>query len=66
MQIHLNGQPYALSEPASIANLLQQLDLVGKRLAVEVNEKIIPKSRHAVTFLQINDQVEIVHAIGGG
>lgn len=66
MQIHLNGQPYALSEPASIADLLQQLDLVGKRLAVEINEVIIPKSRHATTQLKVDDCVEIVHAIGGG
>ncbi|WP_027848377.1 sulfur carrier protein ThiS [Marinospirillum minutulum] len=66
MQIRLNGQPYTLAESASIVDLLQQLDLTGKRLAVEINEEIIPKSRHAATLLQANDQVEIVHAIGGG
>ncbi len=66
MQIRLNGQDYPLAEPASIVDLLQQLDLVGKRLAVEVNEQIIPKSRHAATLLQADDCVEIVHAIGGG
>lgn len=66
MQIRLNGQDYPLAEPASIVDLLQQLDLVGKRLAVEVNEQIIPKSRHAATLLQAGDCVEIVHAIGGG
>ncbi|GLR64899.1 sulfur carrier protein ThiS [Marinospirillum insulare] len=66
MQIRLNGQAYALAESASIVDLLEQLDLTGKRLAVEINEAIIPKSRHAETFLQANDQVEIVHAIGGG
>ena len=66
MQIRLNGQPYTLAESVSIVDLLQQLDLTGKRLAVEINEEIIPKSRHAATLLQTNDQVEIVHAIGGG
>jgi sulfur carrier protein len=66
MQIRLNGQPHTLPEQASIADLLQQLQLTGKRLAVEVNENIIPKSRHATTLLQAEDQVEIVHAIGGG
>jgi sulfur carrier protein len=66
MQIRLNGQPHALSEQASIEDLLLQLQLTGKRLAVEVNENIIPKSRHATTLLQADDQVEIVHAIGGG
>lgn len=66
MQIHLNGQPHTLPEQASIEDLLQDLQLTGKRLAVEVNETIIPRSRHATTRLQANDQVEIVHAIGGG
>ncbi|HKM14650.1 MAG TPA: sulfur carrier protein ThiS [Marinospirillum sp.] len=66
MQIHLNGQPYTLTEPINIVDLLQQLDLVSKRLAVEVNESIIPKSRHATTLLKADDYVEIVHAIGGG
>lgn len=66
MQIRLNGQPYSLAESASIVDLLTALDLLGKRLAVEVNEEIIPKSRHATRLLQANDQVEIVHAIGGG
>lgn len=66
MQIHLNGQPYTLTEPINIVDLLQQLDLVGKRLAVEINEVIIPKSRHATMLLKADDCVEIVHAIGGG
>ncbi len=71
MQIHLNGQIFCLAKaklakPVSVVDLLGALDLVGKRLAVEVNEQIIPKSRHAATFLQANDRVEIVHAIGGG
>jgi len=66
MQIRLNGQPYTLAESTSIVDLLEQLGLTGKRLAVEINEEIIPKSRHASTFLQENDQVEVVHAIGGG
>ena len=66
MQIRLNGKDYSLTEPVSIVDLLQQLDLTGKRLAVEVNEHIIPKSRHATTLLKENDCVEIVHAIGGG
>ncbi len=66
MQISLNGQPLTLAKSVNIVDLLQELDLAGKRLAVEVNEEIIPKSRHATTLLKANDSVEIVHAIGGG
>lgn len=66
MQINLNGQPHALTRPSTIVDLLEQLNLVGKRLAVEINEEIIPKSRHAKLLLKAGDQVEIVHAIGGG
>lgn len=66
MQITLNGQPIMLAESVNIVDLLEELDLAGKRLAVEINEEIIPKSRHASTLLKANDSVEIVHAIGGG
>lgn len=66
MQIYLNGQAYSFTKTGNLVDLLQQLDLVGKRLAVEVNEEIIPKSRHATTLLKADDCVEIVHAIGGG
>ncbi|MDR9468067.1 sulfur carrier protein ThiS [Marinospirillum sp.] len=66
MQITLNGATHQLEEGQSVAELLEQLQLVGKRLAVEVNEEIIPKSRHATQPLQAGDRVEIVHAIGGG
>jgi sulfur carrier protein len=66
MQITLNGATHQLEEGQSVAELLEQLQLVGKRLAVEVNEEIIPKSRHTIQQLQSGDRVEIVHAIGGG
>lgn len=66
MKIILNGEPRDAVEGLTIAALLAQLELVGRRLAVEVNEDIVPKSRHADTALRDGDRVEIVHAIGGG
>lgn len=66
MQIQLNGQPHTLSEPISLAQLLDTLGLADKRVAVELNQDIIPRSRHAQTPLQDGDVVEVVHAIGGG
>ncbi len=66
MRIQLNGEAYELDEPASVADLLQRLELVGRRVAVELNLEIVPRSAHATTRLQDGDRVEVVHAIGGG
>ena len=66
MQIELNGEPHLVADGATVARLLDELDLTGKRLAVEVNEEVIPRSRHAECVLADGDEVEIVHAIGGG
>ncbi|MBB6340389.1 sulfur carrier protein [Pseudomonas fluvialis] len=66
MQIQLNGEPRELASDTSILQLLEQLDLVGRRVAVELNLDIVPRSAHATTILQPGDRVEVVHAIGGG
>ena len=66
MQIQLNGERYELPEGVSVADLLLRLELTGRRLAVEVNRDIVSRSQHATTLLADGDQVEIVHAIGGG
>ena len=66
MQITLNGDPHVVADGATVASLIEQLDLAGKRLAVEVNEEVVPRSHHAERRLANGDQVEIVHAIGGG
>ena len=66
MQITLNGDPHVVADGATVASLIEQLDLAGKRLAVEVNEEVVPRSHHAEHTLASGDQVEIVHAIGGG
>ncbi|MDC0662325.1 sulfur carrier protein ThiS [Marinobacter sp. SS21] len=66
MNIHVNGDAMELAEPATIATLLERLALQGKRLAVEVNEEIVPRSQHGDYRLSAGDRVEVVHAIGGG
>ncbi len=66
MNIHLNGENADVPGPLTISDLLVHLELSGKRLAVEVNGKVIPRSRHDHTALNHGDQVEVVHAIGGG
>lgn len=66
MQITLNGKPKDLSESCTIARLLKALELGQRRIAVEVNHCIVPRSEHETTVLCDGDRVEIVHAIGGG
>ena len=66
MQISINGQSRSAPEGFTIAALLGELELQGKRLAVEVNEDVIPRSEHPAHVLCDGDRVEIVHAIGGG
>ena len=66
MQILLNGEPHQLEQPLTLSALIDQLGLTGKRLAVELNLEIVPRSQHADTRLSEGDRVEIVHAIGGG
>lgn len=66
MNIYLNGEPHQLPDNTSIAGLLEQLDLVDKRLAVEINEDLITRKRFAEYQIQPEDRVEIVQAIGGG
>jgi len=66
LKIFLNGEPKEMLESSSILDLLTEMDVVGQRLAVEVNEEIVSKSRHADYTFTEGDKVEIVHAIGGG
>ncbi|MCU1718441.1 sulfur carrier protein ThiS [Pseudomonas sp. 5P_3.1_Bac2] len=66
MQIQLNGAPFELADGANVAALIEALELSGRRIAVELNQDIVPRSQHASTVLREGDQVEVVHAIGGG
>ena len=68
MQIQLNGEPFELPDAQSVADLLARLHggRLGRRVAVELNLDIVPRSQHASTALKDGDRVEIVHAIGGG
>lgn len=66
MKLTVNGEPMALPAGATVGDLIEQLGLAGKRLAIELNEDIVPRSQHADTALAEGDQVEVVRAIGGG
>ncbi len=66
MHIQLNGEAYALSETLSVAGLLEHLQLAGRRVAVELNFEIVPRSLYEATLVKDGDALEIVQAIGGG
>ncbi|KRE88838.1 thiamine biosynthesis protein ThiS [Frateuria sp. Soil773] len=66
MQITLNGGPRDCAPAITVAQLLDEAGYAGRRVAVEVNREIVPRSQHAARALAEGDQVEIVHAIGGG
>jgi thiamine biosynthesis protein ThiS len=62
----VNGEARRFAAPLTITSLLDTLGLDCRKIAVERNLAIVPRSQHAVTTLQANDQLEIVHFIGGG
>jgi sulfur carrier protein len=66
MNIVVNGEARQFPAPVSVAQLLAHLGLGERRVAVEVNREIVPRSRHGEIQLEDNDRVEIVFAIGGG
>jgi sulfur carrier protein len=66
LQFTLNGEPHALPEPISVAQLIERLGHADRRIAVERNGEIVPRSQHASTVLAEGDRLEIVVAVGGG
>lgn len=64
--IVLNGKNQQINNNSSVEQLLKMLELENKRLAVEINEEIIPRSSFSDHILNEMDKVEIVQAIGGG
>ena len=64
--VAVNGHTRELPRSTTVAQLLMQLDTSGKRVAVERNGEIVPKSQHASTELSSGDKLEIVIAVGGG
>ena len=64
--ITVNGAARPFDPGMSVADLVRDLALEGKRIAVELNGEIVPRSRYAETQLDAGDRLEIVGAVGGG
>ena len=66
IELTINGEPRSLPAPLTLARLVETLELSGKRVAIEKNGEIVPRSQHADTSLVNGDRLEIVVAVGGG
>ena len=66
IELAINGEPRTFPAPLTLIQLIESLDLAGKRIAIEKNGEIVPRSLHADTTLASGDRLEIVVAVGGG
>jgi sulfur carrier protein len=66
MRLIINGEPKELSDISTVASLVAKLDLKADRLAIELNRDIVSRSDWEQTQLHEDDQLEIVHFVGGG
>jgi sulfur carrier protein len=66
IQVTVNGAAQRFERPLAVAELVQGMSLAGKRIAVERNGEIVPKSAHGATLVTDGDRLEIVVAVGGG
>jgi sulfur carrier protein len=66
VNLHVNGDPHDVPTGCTVAGLIDVLELGDRRVAVAVNRDVVPRSRFATHFLQADDHVEILEAVGGG
>ncbi len=66
IQVTINGAPRQIPPHSNLAQLLEDMQLAGKRVAIERNGEIVPRSQYAAVELMAEDQLEIVVAVGGG
>jgi sulfur carrier protein len=66
MRIIVNGTERSLPDGSTVAQLIEQMSLTGRRIAVERNGEIVPRSLHPQAALADGDRLEIVVAVGGG
>lgn len=66
IEIIVNGAARQVPPATTVAGLIADLGLAGRRVAVEVNREIVPRSAHPLHSLRPGDRLEIIHAVGGG
>jgi len=66
MKLTVNGDALEVADAMTIRGLVEHLELTGGPVAVERNGQVVPRAQHHETFLCDQDQIEIVHFVGGG
>lgn len=66
IQVTVNGAEHRFEQPLDVAALLRRLEFSGRKIAVERNGEIVPRSAHGDTLVRDGDRLEIVVAVGGG
>jgi sulfur carrier protein len=66
IQVSVNGEALVIPAGATVADLLRQLALEGRPVAVELNLHVLPRVEHSAHHLNHGDQLEIVTFVGGG
>ena len=66
IQVTVNGATQRFEQPLAVSALIEKMALAGKKIAVERNGEIVPRSLHQQTLVENGDQLEIVVAVGGG
>jgi thiamine biosynthesis protein ThiS len=66
LQVYVNGDSHELPETTSLAQLVEQLELVPQRIAIELNRVVVRRADWSTTTLRDGDRLEIVHFVGGG
>jgi len=66
MQIYVNGEEKQIPDGSNMAWLIDRMELTDQRIAVEVNEELVPRGSFTSHRLRPADRIEIIHAVGGG
>ena len=66
MKLTINGENREILKSRNLESLIRELDIQESNFAMALNQQVIPKSKYATTPIQENDEIEIVHAVGGG
>ena len=66
MILTINGENREILKSQNLEDLIRELDIQAPNFAMALNKQVVPKSKYATTPIRENDEVEIVHAVGGG
>ena len=66
MELTINGEKRKINESQNLADLVKELDIQAPNFAMALNQHVVPRSKYESTAIKENDQIEIVHAVGGG